>query len=97
MPKKEMAACEFSLNVRCSKLIVEPPKGESISPTLSAELIETVEKSPAKIAIKDIDETIAEVLRAGILKGRRYELYVQLKELPEVQTSMNFDSASGAH
>lgn len=94
MPKKELAAVEFSMNVRCSKLVVEPPKGESIEPTLSTELMETVEKSPAKITLKDIDETVAEVLRAGLLKGRRYELYVTLRELPEVQTSMDFDGVA---
>jgi hypothetical protein len=91
--KKELAAVEFSMNVRCSKLIVEPPKGESIEPTLSTELMETVEKGPTKITLKDIDDSVAEVLRAGILDGRRYELYVTLKELPETQTKMDFGAA----
>lgn len=93
MAKKELAAIELSLRVRCAKLMVESSK-ESIEPMLSAELVETVEKGPTKIALKGIESSVAETLRDGMIEGREYEFYVQIKEVPSRQTRLDFAEAS---
>lgn len=88
---RDRAAAELVLDVRCTRLSVDPKDGE---PEIAAELTETVEKSATKITLKAIEGELATVLNDGLVAGRRYELRIELLEKPELQTTMFDKEAS---
>lgn len=82
----------FSMKVKCSKLIVTPPHGERTRSVLSAELKEVASETAGRITIRDIDESAAEVLRQGLLDEKQYEITVGIKEIPNPQQDIDFEA-----